>query len=156
MINKITLLITLLSFSVIVSQPFMYLLAFKQTSVGLSAGSYIEMRKLIDAAMRSNFKYVLYTALLSNLALIIINIKNPGGVVFITAAIALVCLLADVMLTLKGNLPINDIINSWSVNHYPANWAAYRDKWLLIFKYREIAGITAFVSLLIGAVFGNK
>jgi phosphate starvation-inducible membrane PsiE len=99
MSNKIILLITLVSFSVIVSQPFMYILALKQTQLNLTPNSYLEVRKLIDAAMRSNFKYVLYIALLSNLALIIVNAKNPGGVLFITAIIALICLLIDVSFT---------------------------------------------------------
>ncbi|MEI9955433.1 MAG: hypothetical protein WDM90_03780 [Ferruginibacter sp.] len=106
--------------------------------------------------MRSNFKYVIYAALLANLLLVITTIKNPGSIVFITAAIALVCLIADILLTLKGNLPINDIINQWSADNYPANWQAFRTKWFTIFQYRQVATIIGFVSLLIGVVFRSK
>lgn len=153
---KIIFLSALLTYSIVVSQSFMYILALKHVQLNLEAGSYTELRKLIDTSMRGNFKYVIYAALLTNLILVISTIKNPGSLVFITAAIAFVALIADTLLTVKGNLPINDIINTWSSDNYPTNWADYRAKWFNIFQYRQIANITGFVSLLIGAVFGSK
>lgn len=90
------------------------------------------------------------------LLLVIATAKTPAGLVFITATIALLALLAEILLTLKGNLPINDVINTWSADSVPANWAAFREKWFTIFQYRQIASITGFISLLIGAVFGTK
>jgi hypothetical protein len=131
----------------------MYILALKHAQLTLNADSYTELRKLIDASMRGNFKYVIYVA---NLALAISTIKNPSGLLFITTAIAFVALVADTILTVKGSLPINDVINSWSLNKYPANWTEYRTKWFNIFQYRQVANITGFVSLLVGAVFGSK
>ena len=156
MIIKIILLLTLLSYCIIVSQSFMYILALKQVQLNLGVSSYTELRKLIDTSMRSNFKYVIYAALLTNLILIITTLKNPGSLLFITAAIAFVALSADTLFTVKGNLPINDIINTWSSDSYPANWTDYRTKWFNIFQYRQIVNITGFVSLLIGALFGAR
>jgi uncharacterized membrane protein len=156
MTTKIILFLTLLPYSIIVSQSFMYILALKDLQLNLGANSYTEVRKLIDTAMRSNFKYVIYAALLANLLHVISTVKNPGSLLFITAAIAFAALIADTLITVKGNLPVNDIINTWSADNYPANWADYRTKWLHIFQYRQIANITGFISLLIGAVFGSK
>ncbi len=153
---KIILLFTLLAYSIIVSQSFMYILALKQVQLGLDANAYTQLRKLIDTSMRSNFKYVIYAAMLTNLLLVITTAKNPGSLLFITAAIAFVALIADTLLTVKGNLPINDIINTWSADNTPTDWAYYRDKWFGIFKYRQIANIIGFVSLLVGAVLGSK
>ena len=133
----------------------MYILALKQVQINLSPSSYIELRKLMDTAMRSNFKYVMFTALIANVVLVVINFKQPGSVIFVTAAIALICLVADFVIIIKGNMPLNNVINSWSVSNYPNNWADHRNNWLRIFQYRQIAGITAFVSLLIGAIFGK-
>jgi hypothetical protein len=76
--------------------------------------------------------------------------------IFIFSAIAFVALIAEILLTLKGNLPINDIINTWSPGNYPANWEAVRKKWFAVYQYRQIATIVGFVSLLIGGVFGSK
>jgi hypothetical protein len=156
MTTKIIFTITLLAYAMIASQAFMYILSLKQVQLNLGAGSYTEIRKLIDISMRASFKYVIYAALLANLLLVIVTIKTPTSIVFISATIALVALIAEVMLTLKGNLPINDIINTWSADTIPANWEAVRQKWFTVFQYRQIASITGFVSLVIGAVFGTK
>jgi phosphate starvation-inducible membrane PsiE len=156
MTSKIIFTIALLAFAMIASQAFMYMLSLKQVQLNLGANSYIEIRKLIDISMRASFKYVIYVALLANVLLIIVTAKTPTSLVFISATIALVALVAEIVLTLKGNLPINDIINTWSVDNYPANWITLRDKWLTIFQYRQIASITGFVSLVVGAVFGKS
>jgi uncharacterized membrane protein len=154
MLTKITLLITLLAYSMIVSQSFMYILSLKRTQLNLGANAFIEFRKLIDANMRRNFRYPVYASLLANLLLLLLTINDPGSTIFITTAIAFVALLVDTIITVKGNLPVNDIINTWSPDNYPANWTDYRLKWLQLFQYRQLANITGFVCLLTGAVFG--
>jgi hypothetical protein len=153
MTTRIIFLLTLLAYSIIVSQSFMYILSLRQVQLSLDADPYTALRKLTDTGMRGNFKYVVYAALLTSLALVIVNIKNPGGLVFITAAIAFAALVIDTVLTLKGNLPINDVINTWSAGNIPSNWTEYRTKWFEIFQYRQIATITGFVSLLVGVVW---
>ena len=156
MTTKIIFAITLFAYVMIASQAFMYILSLKQVQLSLNANAYTEIRKLIDTSMRASFKYVIYAALLANVLLVILTAKTPNGLVFITATIALVALIAEIMLTLKGNLPIHDVINTWSADSVPANWTSFRNKWFTIFQYRQIASITGFISLLIGAVFGTK
>lgn len=154
--TKILLLLTILAYSIIVSQSFMYIIALKNVQNSLQANSYIELRKLIDIQFNANFKIPMYAGLLGCGLLLISNMKAPGSLLFITAAIAFVALAADTVLALKGNMPINAMINSWSSDQYPADWAAYRTRWMDIFQYRQIANITGFISLLTGAVFGSK
>ena len=156
MATKIIFTITLLAYTMIASQAFMYILSLKQVQLNLNENAYTEVRKLIDSNMRVSFRYVIYTALLANVLLVIITAKTPGSLVFISASIALLALIVEIVLTLKGNLPINDVINSWSVDGIPTNWATFRDKWFSIFQYRQIASIIGLVSLVIGAVFGVK
>ena len=156
MLTKILSFTTIISFSFIVSQSLMYILALKNVQYNLDFNSYTEFRKLIDTSMRANFKYAIYLALFFNLALVISTAKNPGSLIFITSAFALTGLIIDVLITVKGNLPINDIINSWSPENQPANWTEFRAKWFELFKYRQIANITAYLSLLIGIIFGAK
>lgn len=156
MTTKIIILFTLLAYSMIVSQSFMYILALKNAQLHLDANAYTALRKLIDVNMRSSFKYVIYAAMLGNLLLLVATVKSPGSVLFITAAIAFVALVADTLLTVKGNLPINDIINSWKPDSIPANWSDYRAKWFEVFQYRQTANIIGFVSLVFGVVFGSK
>jgi len=154
MITRIVFLCTLIAYSFIVSQSFMYILALRQVQLNLKASTYTEFRKLIDASMRNNFKYAVYGALIANLILILSTIIKPGSLLFVSAVVAFVCLVTDTMLTIRGNMPVNNEINRWSADNYPENWTDYRAKWLIIFRYRQIANITGFISLLIGAVYG--
>jgi len=153
---KILSLITVLAYSMIVSQSFMYILALRNAQLGLDANAYTAVRQLIDASMRGSFKYVIYSALLANLLLVIATAKAPGSLLFITAAIAFVALVADTLITVKGNLPINDIINTWTPDNIPANWMEYRTKWLTVFGYRQVINIVGFASLVTGIVFRLK
>jgi hypothetical protein len=151
---NITLLLLLLSYSMVASQSFMYMLALKQLQLGVNGHVYTEIRKRLDTYMRSNFTYVVYAALFSNLTLLILTFRNPGSLLFLMAAIAFMALLADTWLTLKRSLPINDRINTWSADSTPSDWEEYRFKWLRIFRYRQVANLTGFLALLVGAVFG--
>jgi hypothetical protein len=63
----------------IVSQSFMYILALKNVQLNLDANAYTELRKLIEAGMRANFKYAIYAALFGNLLLVISTVKTPGA-----------------------------------------------------------------------------
>ena len=136
--TKIILLLSIIAYSVIVGQSYMYIVALKNVQTDMSAGSFIQLRQLLDTNFRNNYQYAVYASLITSLILVLINIK------------------ADLLLMLKGNMPINDLINTWTSDHYPDNWAEYRAKWLQIFLYREVATITGFISLVIGAVFGMK
>lgn len=155
MVQKIILLITVLAYSIIVSQSFMYILALKNMQLSLDGSTYTEVRKLIDQSMRGKFKYAVYGALITNLALVILTARNPGGLLFICSVIAFVALVADTMIMLKGNLPVNDLINSWSADSIPKNWPEIRAKWFNYYQYRQVANIIGFCSLVIGAIFGK-
>jgi hypothetical protein len=122
----------------------------------MDGDAYLQFRKLIDIAMRANLKYVIYLALAGTVVLWVMTIKTPGSFIFIATSIALAALVIDILLALKGNIPVNNIINSWTAESIPSNWQEYRAKWLDIFRYRQIANITGFLSLLAAAVFGTK
>lgn len=154
MATNIIFLITLLAYSILVSQPFMYMLALKYAQSSLDIGPYMELRKLIDASMRKNFKYVIYTALLANLLLVVLTAGNPGSLLFLAATLSLITLIADVFITLKGNMPINDVINTWTPERYPADWTDYRERWFRFLGYRGVLSMIGFTGLLVAAVFG--
>jgi uncharacterized membrane protein len=156
MTTKLILLFTILAYAMIASQAFMYMLSLKQVQINLNAEAYATIRKLTDASMRASFKYVIYAAIIANLLLVAITVKNPASLVFLCAAISFLCLVGEILLTLKGNLPINDVINTWTPGNIPANWESLREKWFTIFQYRQVVSITGFVLVVIGAVFGTK
>lgn len=151
---KITLFITLLLYAVVISQSFFYLLAMDSASRNMEAATYIESRKLLDNRLRKTLARAYYSALLASIALTAFCVTNPSGLLFISSIISLVALLADIALTLKGNVPLNQIINSWTVSNYPEDWHQYRSKWFAYYNARQVINLTGFIMLVVGMVFG--
>jgi hypothetical protein len=151
---KITLFITLMLYVVVISQSFFYILAMSNVTKSMQPATYIESRKLLDQNLRSSLTTVYYLALASSVLLVSFCVINPSGFLFICSVVALVSLIIDVAFTLKGNVPLNKIINTWTASNYPANWKEYRSKWLSIYSIRQAVNIIGFVSLLAGLIFG--
>ena len=152
---KIIMLVNLLAYSFIVSQSFSYIIALRNVQESMGAANYIELRHLLDKNYQVKFRIVIYVSLLSCSVLTILCSSDPDGLLFISSLIALIALIAEIILTLKGNVPINKVINTWSAESYPPDWKDYRAKWLSIYAKRQIVNITGFLSLLIGAIFGT-
>ncbi len=151
---KITLFVTLVLYAVVISQSFFYILAMSNVTKSMQLSTYIESRQLLDKNLQNTLKAVYYLTLASSVLLVSFCVTNPSGFLFISSVIALVSLLIDVALTLKGNVPLNKVINTWTVSDYPSNWKEYRSKWLSIYSVRQTVNIIGFVSLLAGLVFG--
>lgn len=146
--------LTLLFYAVTVSQPLFYWIAFTATSRNMSAPAYIEMRNHIDNQMRKRGPVMYYGTLAACLLLTILSFTQANLVLRAASLIALPALITDITLMMKGNVPINNMIQKWTPESYPTDWQVYRDRWLNIFSYRQIALCIGFVSLLAGAVFG--
>lgn len=151
---KITLFITLILNTVVTSQSFFYILAMSNTMKNMQPATYIESRKFLDKNLQNSLKNIYYLALAASVLLVSFCIINPSGLLFTCSVIALVLLLIDVMLALKGNIPLNKIFNSWTASSYPENWKQYRSKWFVIYNIRQAANIIGFVCLLAGLIFG--
>lgn len=150
---NIIIFINLLAYSFIVSQSFSYIIALTDTQKNMEADTYIELRKLLDKNFKKKYKFVIYISLVSSTVLTILTSMNTSSILFIGSAIALLALIIDIMLTLIGNMPINNLINTWTKDNYPSDWKTYRSKWLSIFSKRQIVTITGFLCLLIGVIF---
>jgi uncharacterized membrane protein len=151
---KITLFITILLYAFVISQSFFYILAMSRVSKSMQPVTYIESRQLLDKNLQNSLSLVYYLSLAACIALTSFCVINPPGPLFICSIIALVLLIVDIALSLKGNVPLNKIINTWTASNYPANWKEYRSKWFLVYNIRQVANIIGFVSLLAGLIFG--
>lgn len=153
MATQIILLFTLLFYSIVAAQSISYIISLTDVQQKMNVNEYIVFRKLTDKNFRLKFTTVVYATLLLNLALVAITIIHFNMLLLVCAVISLLAFVIDVLLTVKGNLPINDMINTWTVENYPSNWTGYRKKWFGFFRLRQIANLAGFISLLLGAVF---
>jgi hypothetical protein len=150
---QLLVFVTLLCYTVVVSQSFSYIIAIKNVHENLSAEEYIVTRKLTDRNFRAKFKYVFYATLISSTLLCIVSAVEGSALLITGAIVAWVCFVLDAYFMVKGNLPINAMINNWEIGNYPADWKTYRKKWLDVFMKRQVANITGFVVLLAAVIF---
>lgn len=153
MIIKIVLFLTILLYSIIVSQSFSYIISLRNVQINMSAGEYISFRQLTDKNFQQKFRYILYAALLFNGLLVAICAIQFSALLFTSSLTAFIALIADTAIAVKKNLPVNKIINAWTAEKYPGNWAEYRRVWLFAFSQRQCLNIAGFSSLMAGAVF---
>ena len=153
MATQIILLFDLLFYSIIAAQSISYIISLTDVQQKMNVNEYIDFRKLTDKNFRLKFAKVVYATLVSSIALVVITIIHFNLLLLVCAVIALLAFFIDIMIMLKGNLPINDIIDRWTAESYPANWNEYREKWFDFFRLRQIVNLAGFVSLLLGVVF---
>ncbi|WP_336517759.1 hypothetical protein [Pollutibacter soli] len=153
MFINIILLLTVIFYSMIVSQSFMYILALRNLSLDLDVAAYTQMRKIIDANMRSKYSIVVYGSLILNLLLVVLLLGRHSGTLFIASTISMTALLIDTLLMVKGNMPLNAVINEWTSEKIPGNWKDVRLKWLNIYQQRQVVNIIGFIALVAGIVF---
>ncbi len=151
---KLSLFIATVFYAVIISQSLFYILAMSTVMKKMQAPVFIQTRQLLDARLQTTLYLAYYLALASSIALTAFAVVNPYGILFRCSVIALAALVADIMISLKGNVPLNKTINNWTVTNYPANWEQYRSKWFSLYHTRQAINITGFVSLLAGIIFG--
>jgi len=149
---NIIILVNLVFYSIIVSQSYSYMISLSDVQKNMEAVEYISFRQKTDKNYRKKFAPVIYCTLASNILLIMVSVGYPTELLFITALLAFIALVADILFTVKGNMPINNRINAWTPNNYPDNWALYREEWLKVFRKRQALNITGFILLLVGAI----
>jgi hypothetical protein len=154
MILKVIQFANLLAYGFVASQPIFYLLAMSKAQKSMRPASYTELRNLLDNSLQYSLRIVYYSTLVTSLAWFVCTLRHGSGVLLISSTIALASFLIDMFLLLKGDMPINKIIQTWSPEHYPDDWEAYRSKWFWYYHRRQLADIIGFTSLLAGACFG--
>jgi uncharacterized membrane protein len=151
---KVLIFLNLVGFTLIASQPLFYLLALADSQKKLRATAYIELRKLLDKNLRVKLRALYYSTLVSAVLLAIATFSTKAPIHFITACIALYALMADIVISLKRNVPINSLINQWDADAYPRHWQLIRRKWFYFYHIRQVVALIGFASLLVGVVFG--
>jgi hypothetical protein len=149
---EVTLFATLILFALVVSQPLFYLVALGRASGALSAPAYIELRQRINAVM--NVRLVpLYVATLASTLALAWSAFAHGERLLATAALAAATgLIADAVLAVRRNVPINTRMDGWDPASPPADWEAQRAQWTAAFATRQVVLATAYAALLAGAV----
>jgi hypothetical protein len=153
MIQNSIQLLDLIAYAFVASQPIFYLLAMSRTVKEMRAESFIELRNLLNRHLQTSLRVTYYFSLLISLVWCYLAIVSHSEILIISSLLALLALIVDITLLLRGDQPINKVISTWKADSYPPNWQDYRRKWFFHYHIRQVAGLLGFLSLLAGAVF---
>lgn len=149
MITLLLRIFFLLFFLIIVSQGIFYLFALNKALSGISIDAYAEVRNATDQVIEWRLKFVYPAALLIGFVTTLSLIKNSGTFVLVTTAIALLCVIVDLVLAVKFNLPINSQFHNYPASLQEVDWLALRKTWLQVLEFRGLVQILGFLSLLL-------
>jgi hypothetical protein len=148
----LTTFVTLVLFALVVSQPFFFLVALSRASGALSGPAYVELRQRINAVMNVRL-LPLYGATLASTGLLAwLAFARDELLLGAAALAALAGLVADAILAVRRNVPINTQMDAWDPATPPADWEAQRARWREAFATRQAVLSIAYALLLAGVV----
>jgi hypothetical protein len=143
--------VNLMLFAIVASQPFFYAFALGRASLALSAPAYIELRNALNVVMKRRVAVVHLGTLATCVAVFALSLRTSDRWLASTSAVALAALLADAAVMLRGNVPINAVIETWTPARHPADWQAVRARWMRVFAVRQVLLSVGLVSVVAGA-----
>jgi hypothetical protein len=151
---RVLLLLQLLSYSVVASQPLFYLLALGDVSRSLRASAYIELRHGLNAVMQRRVPGVYGAA--AALSLIVLVAATSMGAWFLvfTTTVTLGCVVADTLIMVRASVPVNRVMDAWQPERAPEDWQTHRAAWFRVFRYRQVVAILGLASLAAGIAWG--
>lgn len=156
MTTKILRLLQLAVYLIITSQLLFYLFILTDAMKQVSLDNFLELRKIVDGLMGARFRVIYYAGLILTLTVVILLLKKTDSVLFITSCIALVCLIIDVTIAMKGNIPINTLINNYTPGDTSQDWSALRSQWLNLINLRGAFITFGMLSQMVGLLWASK
>jgi hypothetical protein len=132
----------------IAAQGAFYHLGFGKALYQIPAEHFIELRKAVDPAVRSNLKAVYLSALVVMLLWLVLIYNTSGFWSYGPVLVAFLLLIADMVLILRVSEPVNELINSNLLNT-EAGYSNARSEWLKFILIRGYLSLTGFALLLI-------
>lgn len=115
----------------------------------LSAAEYTAMHQMRD----KTFGVVMPPFRLVTLALTVVAaFVTTTGLPRWLAIVAAVLIVADIVLTVKLQVPLNGQVQSWSASTIPAYWTEVRDRWAFGHNIRLLIGLASYICVVAVAV----
>lgn len=151
MVTNIARIVFLLLYLIVVSQGIFYLFAAGKALSCISMDAYAEIRNSTDKVIEWRLKFVYPATLLIGLiAVVLCFMKAPYSLSFITTAIAFGCVIVDLALAVKFNMPINAQFHAYQAGIQGVDWMSLRNTWLQFLEYRGMVQVVGFLTLLVG------
>lgn len=116
--------------------------------------NFIRIGKTIISNVAWPMRILMPATLLTLLWLCLATAKlRPTFYFFISS---LILMIITLLITVIVEVPIDNLIKTWTVSTIPDNWTALREKWDKFHTLRTFTSILSFVTLSIGIVFSQQ
>ncbi|SNQ49906.1 conserved membrane hypothetical protein [Frankia canadensis] len=127
------------------------LVAVRPAMHSLPTTTYVLVKQAFDISYPKFMKPLQIACLLSTVALAVTAAVAGSRACAILAAVAAVGVLVNIIVTVRGDLPINNAMATWTPEAPPSDWQSQRARWDHFNSIRTIAAISALVLLALAA-----
>lgn len=118
----------------------------------LDGATYLAVKRAADVTFPTIARPLMLGSLLATGILVVVALISGDALVTALAVVTLLSLVATLAAILRGDLPINRIMSSWTSTTMPADWEMVRARWEGFFRIRMLANTVA-LAALVAAVF---
>jgi hypothetical protein len=145
---------TLFAYTLVMSQPLFFAFALGRASLALSGSAYTELRQRINGAITRPLIIVYALTFVACLTVAALATNEGATATTAGAGLAALTLVLDLVLAVRGNVPLNTAMNHWDPSAPPPDWATKRAAWHRVFAVRQIVLCVGYVAFVAGA-FGR-
>lgn len=150
---KIIRLLHLVVYFFIAAQLVYYFYLMGDALKQVSIGTFLEERRVVHPLVVKKHQMVYYFGLFLSLLMVVLAQRQQSPLTLVTCSIAFVCIVAEVIISLKGNAPLNTLVQQYSLVDTTTDWEAVRRKWIELIKIRGLLITIGILSLFAGLVF---
>ena len=151
--QKTIQLFHLFSYLAVNCQLLFYLLVFADALKETPLSNFLIHRQAVDRIIARRYRIIYYTCLIASLLMVIVSLFQSDFTLIVTSSIALLCLIVDLVITLRINVPLNTMIHTYVVGDDLEKWEPVRAKWIRYFRYRGVISTIGIICVLIGLVY---
>ncbi|NHA06139.1 hypothetical protein G7092_20185 [Mucilaginibacter sp. HC2] len=133
---------------IIASQGIFYFIGCAEAMKHLTVPVFADYRKALDSFIAGRLKVLYYIALALGVTVLILSRQQMSGLVFLCTLVATLCIVMDVLIALKGSIPINNQFNQYPAANV-ADWRGLQLSWVKLILIRGIFSSTALITLLV-------
>jgi uncharacterized membrane protein len=122
----------------------------------MHSSAYAEFHQKLDFFMSVRMALYAKVTLAINVLLLIVTIRKSNKTVLLLTIFGFLLFFAEIFFTVTVNVPLNEKIQTWDINHLPQQWEAVRDKWLRFDAIRSICAMISFIVFLAAFQISNR
>ncbi|MFN7943823.1 MAG: DUF1772 domain-containing protein [Blastocatellia bacterium] len=132
-------------------------LGLSRSMTSLSAETFLEVGHTMIGNLGTIMAMLMPAAMLATLPVLYLQYRS-GSKAFYPTLAGFLLFIAALLITLIVEVPIDGLIEQWTINSLPANWQELRARWEFFHVLRSWISVAGLALLLIGALFmrGDK